>query len=122
MSFNFVWMNAAKDQQVVILWKVMQCSDNRVDPLVPPEKSKHPNQFAFFGHGIEYRKLTARCSATNLLRLRCTNKCERMVVHITHTVNVFHVFQIAAGVHNQRDRLLTFRPAGPGGERPSHNG
>src|ERR1700674_169300 len=105
MKFDFVRVNAAEDQQMVIFGQVMQGPYDSVKPLVPPEEAKDADQLAFLGNRVQHGEFIARSGATNILHFGGGEKGKRMVVDVSHAVDEFHVREVTTGVHYQGDRL-----------------
>src|SRR5271155_1305057 len=100
---DFIWVDAAENQQMIIFRQVMQCLDDGIEPLVAPEKPEHPDQSASGRDVIEYRKLFSGCSAPNVRHFGGGQKRQRMVIHITHAVREFHLREVAAGMASPAD-------------------
>ena len=62
-------MDAAENQQVMILWQVMQCPDDGIEPLVAPEKTENPDQPASRGDVVEHWESFPGRGAPNVCHL-----------------------------------------------------
>ena len=117
MRPDFVGVDAAENQQMVILGQVVQGPDRGIEPLVAPEKAKDADQPAVLRHLVEDGKPGARGAAANVVGLVVVEKRQRMIEDIAHTVHETYLGQIAAGVNDRLDhRLEGLRPAQPAGD------
>ena len=113
VRLDFVGVNPAKNQQMILFRQVVQRANDRIEPLVAPEKAEHADQFAVVWRLIEDRKPVAGRGAAHFAGVGEAEKRQRMVIDVAHAVDVFHVDVIAAGVDDHRYGLEALGTAKP---------
>src|SRR6266851_10003551 len=64
---DFVWMDAAKNQQMIFFRQVVERPDYGIEPLVATKKAKDPDQLAALRHRPEHGEFLRRCGAADFL-------------------------------------------------------
>jgi len=91
VALDFIGMDPAENQQVMIFWQVVQCPDDGIEPLVAPEKAENPDQSVSGRDIVEHRKFFPRRAAPNFRHLGGGQKRQGMVIHVPHAVCEFHL-------------------------------
>ena len=80
VELDFIWMDPAENQQMIIFRQVMQCLDDGIESLVAAEKAEDPDQLAPARDVIEHRKFLPGCRAPNIRHFGGRQKRQGMVI------------------------------------------
>ncbi len=101
-----MWVNAAKDQQMMVVRQVVQRLNGRPDPLVFVEKAKNPDQHGVGRQIVEHRKSLARGAAADGIDLGRPEKGQRVVEDMPDAIEAVCVVEVPTVVNDRADLLL----------------
>ena len=111
VGHDLVRVNAAEDQQVMVVRQVLQRLNGRSDTLVFVEKAKNPDQDRVGWQLGEHRKAAPRGAAADGLGLGSPEKGQRVVENLLDAIEVPCVVEISTVVNDRAHLLLALCPA-----------
>jgi hypothetical protein len=108
---DLVRMNAAEDQQVMIVREVSQGLDSGPDSLIFIEETKDADQHAVIGQPVEHGKAAARRALPDCRQFGGCEIRQRVVENVSEAVDVVDIAQVAPVMDDRGDVLVALQAA-----------